>query len=69
MPLTAQQLAQFDEEGYLFLPGCFMEEEVAMLCDEAERFMPPTAARSGARRPGRRAPPSPPTPITTPSAY
>ena len=29
MPLTAQQLAQFVEEGYLFLPGCFAEEEVA----------------------------------------
>ena len=38
MSLTAQQLAQFAEEGYLFLPGCFAEDEVAMLCDEAERI-------------------------------
>src|SRR5947209_20616101 len=38
MPLTAQQLRQFAEEGYLFLPGCFSEEEVAILRDEAERI-------------------------------
>jgi ectoine hydroxylase len=38
MPLTAQQLTQFTDEGYLFLPSCFLEEEVAMLCDEAERI-------------------------------
>ena len=36
MPLTAQQLRQFAEEGYLFLPDCFSEEEVAVLRDEAE---------------------------------
>jgi ectoine hydroxylase len=36
MPLTSQQLRQFAEEGYLFLPGCFSEEEVAILRDEAE---------------------------------
>ena len=38
MALTAQQLRQFAEEGYLFLPGCFSEEEVAVLRDEAERI-------------------------------
>ena len=38
MPLTAQQLQQFAEEGYLFLPGCFSEEEVAVLRDEAEQI-------------------------------
>jgi len=38
MPLTAQQLGQFAEDGYLFLPSCFLEEEVAMLCHEAERI-------------------------------
>jgi len=36
MSLTPQQLQQFAEEGYLFLPGCFAEEEVAILRDEAE---------------------------------
>lgn len=34
--LTAEQLTQFDEQGYLFLPSCFSEEEVAVLADEAE---------------------------------
>jgi ectoine hydroxylase len=38
MQLTAQQLAQFAEEGYLFLPNCFREEEVATLCEEAEQI-------------------------------
>ena len=38
MPLKAQQLRQFAEEGYLFLPGCFSEEEVAILRDEAEQI-------------------------------
>src|SRR5215472_3824087 len=38
MQLTAQQLRHFGEEGYLFLPGCFSEEEVAILRDEAEQI-------------------------------
>jgi Phytanoyl-CoA dioxygenase (PhyH) len=36
MSLTPPQLQQFAEEGWLFLPGCFSEEEVAILRDEAE---------------------------------
>jgi len=38
MQLMEQQLAQFAEEGYLFLPGCFSEQEVEILRDEAERI-------------------------------
>jgi ectoine hydroxylase len=38
MKLDAQQLRQFDELGYLFLPGCFSEEEVAVLAAEAEQI-------------------------------
>src|SRR6266404_4271131 len=38
MQLTSQQLRQFAEEGYLFLPECFSEEEVATLRDEAEQI-------------------------------
>src|SRR5579875_1420022 len=38
MELTAEQLRQFAEEGYLFLPDCFSEEEVAVLREEAERI-------------------------------
>src|SRR3954447_13639115 len=38
MELTAQQLRQFAEEGWLFLPGCFSEAEVSALRDEAEQI-------------------------------
>ena len=34
--LTPQQVRQFEEEGYLFLPETFTDEEVAVLRDEAE---------------------------------
>jgi ectoine hydroxylase len=36
MKLTAQQIKQFDDDGYLFLPNCFSEPEVAALRTEAE---------------------------------
>ena len=35
MRLTEEQIRQFDEEGYLFLPDCFSPEEVAALRQEA----------------------------------
>lgn len=36
MKLTSEQLNDFEELGYLFLPDCFSEEEVAVLRSEAE---------------------------------
>ena len=36
MQLTAPQLRAFDEQGYLFMPGCFTDMEVATLRTEAE---------------------------------
>jgi L-proline 4-hydroxylase len=36
MQLSAEQLKAFDELGYLVMPGCFCEEEVAVLRSEAE---------------------------------
>ncbi len=36
MLLSPTQLREFDELGYLFLPGCFDEAEAALLRDEAE---------------------------------
>jgi ectoine hydroxylase len=36
MKLTAKQLKDFDELGYLVMPNCFSEEEVAVLRSEAE---------------------------------
>ena len=35
MRLNEEQIRQFDEEGYLFLPDCFSPEEVAALRQEA----------------------------------
>ena len=36
MQLTAEELKQFDEQGYLFFPGKFSPEEAALLKHEAE---------------------------------
>jgi ectoine hydroxylase len=36
--LTPEQIRQFGEEGYFLLPGCFSDEEVAVLRDEAEEI-------------------------------
>lgn len=38
MPLTAEQLKTFDEDGYLVLPDHFSEEEVSLLRAEAEKI-------------------------------
>jgi ectoine hydroxylase len=39
MNLTAAQLREFDEQGYIFMPGCFSEDEVALLASEAEDIL------------------------------
>ena len=31
MKLSAEQLKAFDEQGYVFFPNCFSEEEIALL--------------------------------------
>ena len=36
MTLTAKHLKEFDELGYLVMPNCFSEEEIAVLRSEAE---------------------------------
>jgi hypothetical protein len=38
MKLSPQQLKHFEDEGYLFFPNCFSEEEVAVLRAEAEQI-------------------------------
>jgi ectoine hydroxylase len=38
MKLNAQQLRDFDELGFLFLPNCFSEDEVGVLRAEAEEI-------------------------------
>lgn len=39
MQLTPEQLRQFEEEGYLFFPDCFSEEEMAFLRREATEVL------------------------------
>ena len=31
MKLSAEQIKTFDEQGYVFFPNCFADEEVAVL--------------------------------------
>jgi ectoine hydroxylase len=39
MKLTAEQIRTFDEEGYLFFPNCFSEEEIALMRIEGEQIL------------------------------
>ena len=39
MQLSPEQIRSFDEQGFLFFPNCFSEEEIALLRDEAERIL------------------------------
>ena len=39
MKLSPGQLKEFDEQGYLFFPNCFSEEEIALLRDDAEAIL------------------------------
>ncbi len=39
MQLSPNQLRDFDEQGYLFFPNCFSEEEIALLRDDAEAIL------------------------------
>src|SRR5215813_7357408 len=39
MKLSAEQLKAFDHEGYIFMPNCFSEEEIALLRIEGEQIL------------------------------
>ena len=39
MQLSAEQLKAFDEQGYVFFPNCFSEEEIALLRAEADNIL------------------------------
>src|SRR5579885_3147728 len=39
MKLTPQQLKDFDQQGFIFLPNCFSEEEIALLRIEGEQIL------------------------------
>ena len=38
MRLTEEQIAEFDESGYLVMPNCFSEDEVSVLRTEAKKI-------------------------------
>jgi ectoine hydroxylase len=39
MKLSADQVKTFDEQGYVFFPNCFSEEEIALLRSEADNIL------------------------------
>ncbi|HMJ44795.1 MAG TPA: phytanoyl-CoA dioxygenase family protein, partial [Pseudolabrys sp.] len=39
MKLTPGQIKAFDEQGYVFFPNCFSEEEIALLRLEADNIL------------------------------
>jgi ectoine hydroxylase len=39
MKLSSEQLKAFDEQGYVFFPNCFSEEEIALLRTEADNIL------------------------------
>src|SRR6516162_3300333 len=39
MKLTPEQIKAFDEQGYVFFPNCFAEEEAAVLRSEADKIL------------------------------
>ena len=39
MKLSAEQLKAFDEQGYVFFPDCFSEDEIALLRAEADNIL------------------------------
>ena len=39
MQLNAEQLKAFDEQGYVFFPNCFSEDEIALLRVEADAIL------------------------------
>ena len=39
MKLTADQLKAFDDQGYVFLPNCFSEDEIALIRSEGEQIL------------------------------
>src|ERR1700741_4647181 len=62
MRLTAAQLRDFDEQGYLFFPNCFSEEEIALLRDDAEAILKLDRQEVWRGENGAAPPPPPPPP-------
>ena len=58
MRLSAEQLRQFDELGYLLFPNCFSEDEIALMRTEGDAILSSNAAEVWREKSARRAPPS-----------
>jgi ectoine hydroxylase len=67
MKLTPEQIHTFDEQGYVFFPNCFSEDEVAALRSEADAILRTNRQEVWRERPARRAPPLPRTLTMRPS--
>ena len=39
MKLSAEQLKAFDDQGYVFLPNCFSDDEIALMRSEGEDIL------------------------------
>lgn len=68
MMLNQGQFTTFDREGYLFLPDCFAEEEVAFLRSEAEAIYATDRKAVWREKSGAPEQPSPLTPTARLSA-
>jgi hypothetical protein len=69
MPLTAQQLGDFAGRRLSVPPGCFSEEEVTVLRDEAERIYAESRPEVWREKPTRRVPPLRNIPLTRPFVW
>ena len=56
MKLSAEQVKAFDEQGYVFFPDCFSEEEIALKPTTSSGSI---VRKSGERKAARHAPPLP----------
>jgi hypothetical protein len=64
MQLNAEQLKAFDEQGYVFFPSCFSEDEIALLRVEADKILKLDRPEVWRENPARHAPPLPRTSST-----
>ena len=58
MRLSAEQLRQFDELGYLFFPSCFSDDEIALMRTEGDAILKLERPEVWREQSGARAPPS-----------
>ena len=65
MRLSSDQIRLFDEQGFLFFPDCFSEEEVVLLRSEADEILRSHRQEVWREKTGPRVPLLPRIPITS----